>query len=442
MKIGKQVLQAFLLFVSHSTALGAVVEYSTSVDVYLDPSTSGGANLDDTRWEISSAVSQQTAESACIHRRDFIFTCGWYLDAGGTGSPGWTCSASNNSVGNPNSNSPFTLPQQAGWYTFRHVFNDVAGVLSVDFEILDENGTLLNTWTRSNPADGIDDPVVGNRYGWFVRLGCTGLCTGFDDTFKLPIDNTQKCIQNSGCDFFQGFEDDIDGWLEFSNSGITQVPSGTGGITSASGNFHAEAVPGDGNTGPFTRWNGYCTFDFPSDAPSSAPSQEPFCQATCDVPLKVTGTCDLDVLLECDLKTKASGKGRGKGKSMNVEMNETDIIPSVFATVKCDCADVMSMGSPSDENFCLSLQGELCNANLDVVGTSGTISCDTNDISYTLKATIPDEDSKSGKGKGRSRELAHDVCESTMPDDNKDPRVLRRNGKGKPMPTLFDTCEL
>ncbi len=48
--------------------------------------------------------------------------------------------------------------------------------------------------------------------------------------------------------FSQGFETNTDGWVE----GVTQVASGTNGITSASGTHHATAV-----TDAFTRFNGY-----------------------------------------------------------------------------------------------------------------------------------------------------------------------------------------
>ena len=35
-------------------------------------------------------------------------------------------------------------------------------------------------------------------------------------------------------DYFNGFEVDTDNWFD-----VTQVPSGTGGVTSASGSYHA-----------------------------------------------------------------------------------------------------------------------------------------------------------------------------------------------------------
>jgi hypothetical protein len=46
--------------------------------------------------------------------------------------------------------------------------------------------------------------------------------------------------------YFQGFETDTYDW-----SGVARVPSGTNGVTSAAGDFHAETGPG------FTRFGGY-----------------------------------------------------------------------------------------------------------------------------------------------------------------------------------------
>lgn len=45
--------------------------------------------------------------------------------------------------------------------------------------------------------------------------------------------------------FFQGFEENTSGW----NEDVTRVESGTNGVTSSTGDFHAEAVEG-----AFTRW--------------------------------------------------------------------------------------------------------------------------------------------------------------------------------------------
>jgi hypothetical protein len=57
----------------------------------------------------------------------------------------------------------------------------------------------------------------------------------------------------------QGFETDTSGWDDSTTSWygfITQVPSGTYGITSSSGSYHA-VLEGDASSGPFTRFDGY-----------------------------------------------------------------------------------------------------------------------------------------------------------------------------------------
>ncbi|MHC4219803.1 MAG: hypothetical protein ACYSU7_15285 [Planctomycetota bacterium] len=58
-------------------------------------------------------------------------------------------------------------------------------------------------------------------------------------------------------DYFQGFELDTDGWIDFGGT-TTRVASGTNGITSATGGYHAEVVVGPGTgDGAFTRFGGY-----------------------------------------------------------------------------------------------------------------------------------------------------------------------------------------
>ena len=62
--------------------------------------------------------------------------------------------------------------------------------------------------------------------------------------------------------YSQGFETDTSGWFDSSNGwfgSVTRVASGTGGITSSSGAWHAvmeQGSPPD-DTGPFTNFGGY-----------------------------------------------------------------------------------------------------------------------------------------------------------------------------------------
>jgi hypothetical protein len=141
--------------------------YTTSVWIYLDPTDTALAN--DTRFDYTSAVSTP----AGTHRRDFVFNGGFYNDTDATGSgPRFVFSASNNTgrsaafPKNP-AREPFTIVD-TGWYEFRHVFYDNgSGVLAVDLQIWSSTGSLLKSWTLSDPTDVIAATVGGNRYGWF-----------------------------------------------------------------------------------------------------------------------------------------------------------------------------------------------------------------------------------------------------------------------------------
>jgi uncharacterized protein YjbI with pentapeptide repeats len=131
--------------------------YDTELAIYLDPANGPV----DAQFDYSSAINQPN----CNHRRDFIFTVG---KSGG--NPNFCVTASNNSPGFPCNpmRDPETLTQ-TGWYLFRHEFRDNgSGVLKVDMKLFAPNGTLLNTWTLSDPTDVIGTTVGGNRYGWIV----------------------------------------------------------------------------------------------------------------------------------------------------------------------------------------------------------------------------------------------------------------------------------
>lgn len=157
-------------------------EYTTSIDLYLDVE-GGWAN--DTRFDFSSAINN----SSGTHLRDFIFNGGFYNDATGpgAGSDRFVISASNNSQpGDAYAKNPGRNPiaiDTTGWYTFEHHFYDNSGVLAVDMSILNAAGTLVNTWTLSNPLDSISG-VGGNRYGWF----------SYNQFSTLAFDNTSMTV--------------------------------------------------------------------------------------------------------------------------------------------------------------------------------------------------------------------------------------------------------
>lgn len=163
--------------------------YRTAVDIYLDVDA-GWAN--DTRFDWSSAISQPTG----AYRRDFVFNAGFYDDATGPGANTnrFVVSASNGATrANSSPKNPDRDPiaiDQTGWYTFEHVFyDDGTGVLAVDLSIYDSSGTLVHSWTLSDPTDVIGVTVGGNLYGWFVSVELDPFA--FDNSLResLPSPN-------------------------------------------------------------------------------------------------------------------------------------------------------------------------------------------------------------------------------------------------------------
>lgn len=74
---------------------------------------------------------------------------------------------------------------EAGWYTFRHVFSDDDGELTVDFELAERNGGTLFTepittrFFSGAPTSDLTPTDLGSGYVWFASI-TTGL--------ELPID--------------------------------------------------------------------------------------------------------------------------------------------------------------------------------------------------------------------------------------------------------------
>jgi hypothetical protein len=122
--------------------------------------------------------------------RDFIFNAGFFNDSDGSPGSGtnrFIISASNNSQpGSAYAKNPARGPiaiAQTGWYTFEHYFYDDGGVLAVDMSIYTAGGTLVNSWTLSNPADLLAG-VGGNRYGW----------VDYNKIRSLAIDNSELIL--------------------------------------------------------------------------------------------------------------------------------------------------------------------------------------------------------------------------------------------------------
>lgn len=73
---------------------------------------------------------------------------------------------------------------------------------------------------------------------------------------SLPFLLSQKAAAAIPVAFSQGFESDTSGWVSGGGYGsITRVPSGTGGIASAEGSWHASVA--NDPSGPYTQFGGY-----------------------------------------------------------------------------------------------------------------------------------------------------------------------------------------
>jgi hypothetical protein len=97
----------------------------------------------------------------------------------------------------------------------------------------------MNTNTTSHPGALLARPFHRAGRHWLRSI-----------ILALPI-SLALVASSNGALYSTGFETDISDW---NASAITRVPSGTNGITSASGSYHAVSSP---NGTPFSRWGGY-----------------------------------------------------------------------------------------------------------------------------------------------------------------------------------------
>jgi hypothetical protein len=193
--------------------------YVTKLDIYLNV---GGGFANDTRFDWDSAIN----DPAGNFRRDNVFNGGFYNDAGPFGSgPRFVIAAGNNagrSGADPRDpgHAPFVITT-TGWYTFVHFFhNNGSGVLAVDFSILNSSGTVLNTWTRSDPSDIIGVTVGGNRYGWFPS----------QEFSFMAIDNSALIIVSPATYQLRHFVNLIaaDSFIDITNNGASSTANLTG----------------------------------------------------------------------------------------------------------------------------------------------------------------------------------------------------------------------
>jgi len=186
--------------------------FMTSLDIYLN--LEGGYG-NDTRFDWSVAHNKN---SGVDFGRDFVFNAGFYNDSDVTGSGNrFVISASNNATrGSSFPKNPARFPYAittTGWYTFQHRFyNNGSGILAVDLRILDSSGTVLNSWTLSNPADLAGPNDVDPRYGFFFvnesapfvgsSVAGTGVATAFDNTrLFIPCATDPECEDGFFCTY-------------------------------------------------------------------------------------------------------------------------------------------------------------------------------------------------------------------------------------------------
>jgi hypothetical protein len=162
--------------------------YTTSVDVYLDPSWTAGSGFD-------YSVAANGSDGA--HQRDFVFQV-----AKDTSEDKLLVGVANGSNFatvedlEARDNQEVTT---ADWYTLQHTFSNVGGQLSVTLTLL-HNGTELKSWTLSSSLDTIPAEVGGNRYGWFTFVNVAG---GLQiDNATLDVDSGATLTSGSTTDYY------------------------------------------------------------------------------------------------------------------------------------------------------------------------------------------------------------------------------------------------
>lgn len=167
---GDGVSAPFSRFGGYAEEFPSSGSWVAEVDVHLDPAWSSGTGFD-----YSVAANGSDGD----HQRDFIFhvtkdTSTGKLLVGGSNNTNF---APREDLENINHYEV----ERASWYTLRHTFRNEAGQLAVDLQLVDGDGVVQFTETRTNAADTIPAEVGGNRYAWFT----------FVNVPDLPIDEHQ-----------------------------------------------------------------------------------------------------------------------------------------------------------------------------------------------------------------------------------------------------------
>lgn len=193
-------------------------DWNAEIDVYLDPNWATGEGFD---YSVAASGSDGN------HQRDFIFHVGIVENYGGIDGKALLVNGSNNAdfytnpykLVNDNRGSYFIV-EEAGWYTLQHHFYNDGGVLSVDLNLLDSNGEVLWTATRTNAADTIPNEVGGNRYAWFTHIDVIdGIAVDAHELYFVKPNPSEKSeCKNGGWENFSSLnfknQGDCVSWLE------------------------------------------------------------------------------------------------------------------------------------------------------------------------------------------------------------------------------------
>jgi len=167
---------AFTRFDGYRSTFGA--GFTAELAVYLDTGMAAGEGFD---WSV--AANGQDGN----HQRDFIFHV-----AKDTSTGKLLVAGSNNSNFETREDldtlSNFYEVTDSGWYTLQSMFYDNgAGVLAVDLNLIDTVGNILFTETRSSALDIIATEVGGNRYGWLTFVDVADGLAIDDTTLDLSV---------------------------------------------------------------------------------------------------------------------------------------------------------------------------------------------------------------------------------------------------------------
>lgn len=186
-------------------------EWIAEIDIYLDPSWPTGSGFD-------YSVAANGSDGA--HQRDYIFHVGVVENEGliVNGSNNTDFTVNSYKLLNENGGN-YGVVSTAGWYTLQHRFYDDGGSLSVDLTLLDTDGNVLFSATRSNAGDLIPAEVGGNRYGWFTVIDvANGIHVDAHELyFPLPDPETKDDCKKGGWEDF-GFKNQGQ-CIQFVNTG-------------------------------------------------------------------------------------------------------------------------------------------------------------------------------------------------------------------------------